>query len=370
MFTQTVGKYKLIIFLILSFSTLVFSKTLSAQCVRTIESKYIVFNTYSIPNAQSFDLLTNFDIIDMLPEHYQVEKVFCLEESGTSTTTKYYSWFDNHGTKESELYDKVVVNSGGIKFYNGSLLVLNDSFQYSPPVSFHDVDLNYLGYQPPVNVPANLDFEDALIDNFSVLYSNNPNVVTLINDSMRIVFNQENQYSISTSFDEHGYIKSEEFIAVQLINDTLAVPKAEYQKEVYYSIQGIPIEKTEYKIYINYAINDVSLLHNNEYLDQAPLIVNEDDIISIGLKGRTNLVDKNITIFPNPAQESLSIHIPEKYEGSFLCSFYTTQGEKIMEQDGIKGPIFSLDIYNLPPGVYICRITSPQLSFSKKIIVQ
>ena len=94
------------------------------------------------------------------------------------------------------------------------------------------------------------------------------------------------------------------------------------------------------------------------------------DAVKLCVNVKENDVNaEELTIFPNPANESINI--------SFLKNIYDNHNIKLFNTLGIclidkftSGTTNKIDISNLTSGIYIIEISSGQSTISKKIIVR
>lgn len=91
-------------------------------------------------------------------------------------------------------------------------------------------------------------------------------------------------------------------------------------------------------------------------------------VIVVDEVGINDNSDKNISVFPNPANEYFNISIPGT--GMFNISLISTSGECVLEQDftGAVKQSALISVSGLPEGVYLMRIRTTEEVFYKKII--
>ncbi|MEN8228909.1 MAG: T9SS type A sorting domain-containing protein, partial [Bacteroidota bacterium] len=83
---------------------------------------------------------------------------------------------------------------------------------------------------------------------------------------------------------------------------------------------------------------------------------------ALGLK---EVYSPEFSLYPNPAQDMLTISSPEGIE---CIEIYTITGTKQINQTVSGNSTLQVDVSTLPEGVYIMRITSKRGSASKKLI--
>lgn len=83
-----------------------------------------------------------------------------------------------------------------------------------------------------------------------------------------------------------------------------------------------------------------------------------------------NFKDKEFTIYPNPANNTLNIQLPEIYKNNSLVTISNSLGQIISSKNNTNENEQTLDISNLSSGVYFIKITNNEASTTKKFIKQ
>ena len=81
--------------------------------------------------------------------------------------------------------------------------------------------------------------------------------------------------------------------------------------------------------------------------------------------GMTEKTGQNILVFPNPAGDVLMIEMNRSYEGTLTISGFTG---KILLNKEFGDSRLTVDISQLPPGIYYLKIQTGKTSLHKKII--
>ncbi len=76
----------------------------------------------------------------------------------------------------------------------------------------------------------------------------------------------------------------------------------------------------------------------------------------------------NILVFPNPATDKLTIRIPEKQFQKGWVTVNDIKGNPVLKIQ-IENPLQEYDLYFLPRGIYIMKITSGEFIITEKIIL-
>ena len=92
-----------------------------------------------------------------------------------------------------------------------------------------------------------------------------------------------------------------------------------------------------------------------------------DDIIfpCSSFTGIEEVENENIKIYPNPANDFINIEINDNHNGNFNISIYNSLGIKIMETSNEN----TINIEDLPSGMYFINVTTENLNKTKKIII-
>lgn len=97
------------------------------------------------------------------------------------------------------------------------------------------------------------------------------------------------------------------------------------------------------------------------------LIIMEDRISM----DSSDSLNPNINIYPNPAQDLITIEITDNVISDYYLEVISLTGQIVIKTDISDNAISEVDVYNLPAGIYIFKIsnnTSP--TYTKKIIIQ
>ena len=92
-----------------------------------------------------------------------------------------------------------------------------------------------------------------------------------------------------------------------------------------------------------------------------------DDIIfpCSSFTGIEEIENENIRIYPNPANDFINIEINDNHNGNFNISIYNSLGIKVMETSNEN----TINIEDLPSGMYFINVTTENLNKTKKIII-
>ncbi|MEO5905667.1 MAG: T9SS type A sorting domain-containing protein, partial [Saprospiraceae bacterium] len=90
----------------------------------------------------------------------------------------------------------------------------------------------------------------------------------------------------------------------------------------------------------------------------------------IVLNGKATDSNKNIEVYPNPVSEGLlTIQLPAKPTIDNNIYLYNSSAQ-LVRQASIDNEYFYLDVHDLPPGLYVVRISEANADFYKKIIIE
>ncbi|WP_128330225.1 T9SS type A sorting domain-containing protein [Apibacter sp. HY039] len=96
-------------------------------------------------------------------------------------------------------------------------------------------------------------------------------------------------------------------------------------------------------------------------IDKIPLFVNESDIWNLKNMEAQKTTEGNLTLFPNPVTDLLSLKISEK---RFFIEIYSSTGEFIKKIENKK----EINTQDLIPGLYIIKIITDNNEYIRKII--
>ncbi|OED42134.1 hypothetical protein AB832_03040 [Flavobacteriaceae bacterium (ex Bugula neritina AB1)] len=86
----------------------------------------------------------------------------------------------------------------------------------------------------------------------------------------------------------------------------------------------------------------------------------------------TNIVDTTITLYPNPANEILTISSTDVIEPETIITIYTINGEKVYSNKGLRNSKQQLivNIASLSSGLYMLQIRNKHNTIAKKLMVK
>ena len=121
-------------------------------------------------------------------------------------------------------------------------------------------------------------------------------------------------------------------------------------------------------------------------LDIRSLAVDSDDYLYAGTWGQSVYrtatsttygidvipsVSGIVKVFPNPAKETLWLAGTDKLDGNKEINIYDLNGRMVIQKHfSALTEVLELDVSALKSGIYFCRITTKDLSVTKKIIIQ
>ncbi|MBK6346256.1 MAG: T9SS type A sorting domain-containing protein [Bacteroidales bacterium] len=134
--------------------------------------------------------------------------------------------------------------------------------------------------------------------------------------------------------------------------------------------------------YIGYtrglSVNDIKYCHDkgillggfagvNDWPDVHPYFVKTDSIGKISPLGISNLPEKSVAVYPNPAYGSVVIETPVNFTGQY--TIYDSFG-RICYSGSLNAEMQTIDLYSLKSGIYVYHITDNQSVFTGKLMVK
>ncbi len=85
-----------------------------------------------------------------------------------------------------------------------------------------------------------------------------------------------------------------------------------------------------------------------------------------------NKADVDVSIFPNPSNGNFHLQINNASQSSkkLELGIYTLQGESVYSKTVVRQQTYSIEIADLPKGVYFLRLIGGKDTYSRKIVVQ
>ncbi len=126
-----------------------------------------------------------------------------------------------------------------------------------------------------------------------------------------------------------------------------------------------------------FSFEDGKLVIANQAGTQDSFLINGVQKIHFGENISTNesiiAEHEEMVIYPNPASEYFNIRLNENLDKSVTVQLLNMQGQTIWQNNlipEIDRIQINLETLNLPSGIYICTIKTPQAQFSKPLIIQ
>jgi hypothetical protein len=83
-----------------------------------------------------------------------------------------------------------------------------------------------------------------------------------------------------------------------------------------------------------------------------------------------NIEESEITIYPNPAKEAVTLSYPDAGINPFTLIIYDLGGTKVLEQSGLCKNSETIDISRLPNGYYFCFLNNSKQRLKNSLIIQ
>jgi hypothetical protein len=96
------------------------------------------------------------------------------------------------------------------------------------------------------------------------------------------------------------------------------------------------------------------------YIDHIVLLKEAYDNVN-----ETVEASNSFNIYPNPANDFINIGINDNHNGNFNISIYNSLGIKVLETSDES----TINIEDLPSGMYFINVTTENLNKTKKIII-
>ena len=166
------------------------------------------------------------------------------------------------------------------------------------------------------------------------------------------------------------------------LNWTL-VPGA-FQYEVWYKKSTAATWKKKFVPGINNILNLKNLQCNKNYMWQIRTIC---DTVGVDLVSAFSAVqnfttavcreelsettNEEMLLYPNPAKNTTTIILPAS--GKFNCNILSVTGTTVFNEEfniGLKGESISIDLKNLPSGIYIITVQNDQIRYTDQLVIQ
>jgi len=109
------------------------------------------------------------------------------------------------------------------------------------------------------------------------------------------------------------------------------------------------------------SINSIAKWTGGSYVDTCGIITSINQI---------NDKENNITVYPNPATENITLEIPEGESGQYSLQFLDVTGRLIKEEKNISDKTYFLNVYSLKKGVYFVKLIGSKYLYLEKMIIQ
>ena len=103
------------------------------------------------------------------------------------------------------------------------------------------------------------------------------------------------------------------------------------------------------------------------------ILIKEDDklIMSIFCKIIENKLESKLNVYPNPANSKIYVDLKTDNASAYILKMTNLLGERVMQSfipKGNKGFLKSIDISDLPKGVYILEIESDTKHYTQRVV--
>lgn len=159
-------------------------------------------------------------------------------------------------------------------------------------------------------------------------------------------------------------LENEEYLLLDINNDGI------YAYEIFDLQIG---SKQHYKFQINEALAGTSEFLNGSYLREYTVLegnnIVKNKYQSEGIVGVENIIPTQLSVFPNPTKEQLSVHFNNGYRGSFSYQLSNVIGLEVKSGNrSSNNPIIPCD--ELTQGVYLLTLSYAGISEVRRIVIQ
>lgn len=177
----------------------------------------------------------------------------------------------------------------------------------------------------------------------------------------------DNQIAAWIDFNQNGTFDANERVGITTVTAGTAFP-------MQYSFTvpiGAILGNTRMRVRLNYQPTDGNIEPCNP--SSGPYQWGETEDYTINIVNTSSLEELNsegLTIYPNPSDGVFFIDASAWALEQFDLSFFNTQGALILQNTESSGGVISLDLRNMPKGVYHLRMVADEFIVVKKIILQ
>jgi len=362
------------------FAIAIGTKGVYSQVRRQVNECTITQTTCAVPACIDRATLTGLDWVKMENDDlYEcTEKAIAMDCRLTVTT--YYPQMPRWENDYQYMIGKSVTSNAGTTLYahNGEELIFqpseegDESFTLVPELCTH-----YGIYNSTFTVPRMVAITNLQNAGFYV-YEREDGFLVGVSERVEVFMHFQKFITETRFFTE----EDRTLTAIHRTNYIKAasghiIPASETMTTYDLLPSGFPYQTTRTKTYLHYEViqNGQTLVkrENYEFLENLDTTeIEEDDFFDFITQELANYAagneDQDITLFPNPANEQITIVFPEYMQQNVNIKVFNRMGYVVMTQQHYLGTEKSLQIHFLPEGYYVIRCTKGNNIISKVFI--
>lgn len=121
------------------------------------------------------------------------------------------------------------------------------------------------------------------------------------------------------------------------------------------------VGKVKFYVAVNAANNNANTTGDEIYAK----VFEFDPVSKVGIAGYN--VSPNVSMYPNPVQDEVQIRWNEDVAGSTAVSVYALGGEQVAGYK-VEGSVFSLNLSELPAGLYVVQLTNNGVTAYQRLV--
>lgn len=345
-----------------------------AQPKRTIIQTTSHETVFSVPEKTDMKLITDFDLVSMLIQNRLKTKEITLSKDNYIKITEVNEIDVDPKIFPSDYeygFKTIVTDESGSYFYNyaGKLI------QYTPFESDDDRKSFILNKENEEEYGLLTDFflwdinkmaKIFISEGYSVKIDANNNVLKARSDNVETYIDYNNLF-----YEMYFYEKDSLLSAIALYYekyDKYLIPKAEMECRFKYSENGVKLQRNEITTYLKYVVME----YDKPIVEWASDIALEDykpkSSLSVYEYENFDTQDDYFKVYPNPAQHQITLDIPDYYEGNITIQISDINGKIIFMEAGMSRELSSINISDLPSGIYIITCQNEAYRHSVKFL--
>lgn len=359
-----------------SFSAVNISNERTGSSLKNSSNQLYLYNAYLMPNDKVYTSVdgSTWDTLVMPSGNFSMRQLLCVSDNGvwasfTESNVKSYKFYNEQTNTWADVSSAVPSNASYFNTYksvNGKIIVVNTYYENNiKKTAVYELENNAGTWKSLKHTMGDVWYENTSIHNNDFYFLKNAynkpdSLFKVKNDSL--VFEREVRYGNFKFYTDNFY---ESFFYRG--NEIYCLGFDSVQQNTITMIRSINGGATweAFNKGMSAGAKVSSLYFGNTVLASTSKGLYEYGNMGSFINREKNT---NVSVYPNPAKESVSIKMLNKIESSYI-TIYNINGVLIHSQP-FMGEEISINTSSIPNGIYVLKINSTKGVETSKFVVQ